>query len=285
MEPMSRAPPPQAFRFKSICPTQPSTVGYNPDPRGPGMRRFIYVTVVVGSLFVSSDCSGSSTKPSGTSSTWLGTFSAVEVGQSGTLSVMVQGALASASAPFRLPVVATLNAQASTSATASLSLIGGGTASLSGTYNGSSLSLSGGGYSISGAVSGTLITGSVTVPSGAAGAFSTASTSSGSATAYCPTDTTPSGEKIQWLFNIWTSGDLDGTFSVVSVNGAPPTDKQKGAGTFKGTVTGTTFRTAWVTTAGPFIGDVGYAEGTMVNGVMSGVDKTGKPFTWGPCSK
>jgi len=235
------------------------------------MRSAIQVTFIAGALLVSYGCKGSSspTGPSAGTTTFLGTFAALQ-GQNGTLAVAVQAKVARARVPFTLPLVVTLRAE-SISATGNLSLVGGGAASLSGTYDSGSkaLSLSGGGYSMSGTLGGATVTGTLTAPTGAAGAFMTASTSSGAATVYCSQQVTPSGEKVVWNVVVSSTGDISGSFAVTP----------SGAGYVTGRLTGTSFTTTYVTTAGPFKGDTGTSTGTMANGVANGVDKTGNPFT------
>ena len=236
------------------------------------MRSAVHVMAIAGALLVSYGCKGSTTTPSGTPSNFLGTFAAIQ-GTNGTLAVKVQGAVASASVPFRLPWVATLHAD-SVSATGSLSLVGGGTASLSGTYDTGSkaLSVSGGGYSLSGTLGGTTVTGTLTVPGGSAGAFTTMSTSSGAVTVYCSQQTTPSGEKVVWDVAVSSTGDISGSFSVTNTSAG-------GAGYVTGRQTGTSFTSTYVTTVGPFKGDTGTSTGTIANGVANGVDKSGASFT------
>jgi len=233
------------------------------------MRSVVQLTLIAGALLVSDGCKGAPTNPSATPSKFLGTFAAIQ-GQNGTLAVTVQAAVASASVPFRLPLVATLHAQ-STSATGSLDLVGGGTASLSGTYDAGSktLALSGGGYSMSGTLGGATVAGTLTVPAGSAGAFTTVSTSSGPVTRYCGQQFTPSGEKVVFNVAVSSTGDISGSFA------ATPS----GAGTLTGRQTGTSFTTTYVTTVGPFKGDTGTSSGTIGNGVLNGVDKSGAPFS------
>jgi len=238
------------------------------------MRSVVHVTFVAGALLVLYGCKGSSTPtgPSAGTSTFLGTFAAIQ-GQNGTLAVAVQAKVARAPVPFTLPLLATLHAE-SISATGNLSLVGGGAASLSGTYDSGSkaLSLTGGGYSMSGTLGGATVTGKLTAPAGSAGAFMAASTSSGPATPYCSQQTTPSGEKVFWNVYVSSTGDISGSFAVTNTASG-------GAGYVTGRLTGTSFTTTYVTTEGPFKGDTGTSTGTMANGVANGIDKTGNPFT------
>ena len=122
---------------------------------------------------------------------------------------------------------------------------------------------------MSGTLSGTTVTGTLTVPAGASGAFTTVSTSSGTVTLYCGQQTTPSNEKVIFNVAISPTGDISGSFA------ATPS----GAGTLSGKQTGTSFTTTYVTTVGPFKGDTGTSSGTISNGVLNGVDKSGSPFS------
>ena len=236
------------------------------------MRRILHVTFIASAVLALYSCGSSSSAPTGPAagtSAFLGTFAAVQ-GQNGTLAVAVQSRVARTLLPFSLPLVATLHAQ-SISATGSLSQIGGGTTALSGTYDSGSknLSLSGGGYSMSGTLAGGAVTGTLTVPMGAAGTFATTNSCSGVVEVYCAQQVTPSGETVVFNVAVSPTGAINGTFA------ATPS----GAGTVTGQRTGTTFTTTYVTTVGPFQGDTGTSTGTIMNGVLNGIDKTGKPFT------
>ena len=235
------------------------------------MKSRFLATLVASALLALYGCGSSSTPtgPAAGTSAFLGTFAAIQ-GQNGTLAVAVQAKVARAPVPFSLPLVATLHAQ-SINATGSLSLIGGGTTSLSGTYDSGSkgLSLSGGGYSMSGTLAGATVTGTLTAPTGAAGAFATTNSCSGAVEVYCTQQVTPSGETVVFNVAVSPTGAISGTFA------ATPS----GAGTITGQRTGTNFTTTYVTTVGPFKGDSGTSTGTMANGVLNGVDKNGNPFS------
>ena len=150
----------------------------------------------------------------GPTTTFQGTV-AGSGGQTGTLSVTIQGqasTAASVQALFESLFVATLHAQTTVQATGTLRLVGGTSVALTGTYNPSTkvLSLSGGGFTLNATVNGALMTGTYTGPNGASGGLSTHSTAAGTVTAYCGT-TSRGG-----VFNlaVASTGAVTGTFFV-----------------------------------------------------------------------
>lgn len=156
------------------------------------MRASFVIAFVFGTVL--SACGGGSsnpttapsTQPSG-STTFQGTLAGT-AGQSGTLSITIQTAVARSSFSF----LTILHAQSTTPVSGTLSLVGGGgTFNLTGTYDSSTrnVSLSGGGFTFTGTIGQGAVSGSYAGPNSSSGDFSGLDSTRNSITVYCGTHT------------------------------------------------------------------------------------------------
>lgn len=219
----------------------------------------------------SSPTTPSAPAPPPNTTTFQGTIAGSSGDQTGTLTVTVQGQVASARPWLWLPFISTLHAQ-SVSASGSVHVSGGSTTSLTGTFDTATraLTLSGGGFSFTGSANAGVITGTYASPSGATGAFSSRSTAGGTVTVYCG-DAIGAGGGIRGAFNIVVSeasGAVSGAFSQWFDN--PPT-----LGTITGQATGGALSLVFTATAGQYAGESGTGTGTIQGGSVSGTAPAG----------
>lgn len=235
----------------------------------------LLATVLVGLLYIA--CGGSS--PSAPelpgASTVFQSIIAGNDNQTGTLTVTVQSQVSALQSWLRLPLVATLHAQA-VSASGSVHIAGGSTTSLTGTFDTTTrvLSVSGGGFAFAGTATSTTLTGSYTAPGGATGVFAGRSTASGTVRSFCGKTVGGTGD-VTGVFSFTVadaSGALTGSFTIST--DTPPT-----VGTLVGQVTGASVAITATATGGRFVGETLAFTGTIQGGTFTGTDPNGRPIS------
>lgn len=188
---------------------------------GMAFKHILFAVGVAGAAITTacnSPSTHSPTTPSATASTVFKGSVAVLGGQSGTIEVSVQSAVATASRRlFTNPFVAVVHAE-NVTATGTLRLSGSPT-SLTGTYDTSqrALQLAGGGITVAGTAQAGVLAG--TLSGAASGGFSTLAASGSDVTTYCGTYTTNSLDYTEtgtWNIQVASNGLVSGVHAAVT---------------------------------------------------------------------